>query len=233
MMKIKMYFNCEGWLSLLVILLIHGTSSAQKTTAGPRQRININYGWKFMRYDSNPDNLIYDVRPFVNDRNDNIVADTKPTESVKIVAEEKVLKKWILPTANDFINDVSKRHQRPAGNPGTDFSFVQVNFNDDGWEQVDLPHDWAITKPFYQENNAIVGGGMGRLPVHGVAWYRKKINIPASDKGKFIYLDIDGAMAYAMVWLNGTLVGGWPYGYNSFRVDLTPYINPCHRKQAP
>ena len=33
-------------------------------------------------------------------------------------------------------------------------------------------------------------------------------------------------MSYAMVWLNGNLVGGWPYGYNSFRLDLTPYIKP-------
>ncbi len=65
---------------------------------------------------------------------------------------------------------------------------------------------------------------MGRLPIQGVAWYRKKLTIPAADKDKFIYLDIDGAMSYAIVWLNGHLVGGWPYGYNSFRLDLTPYI---------
>lgn len=65
---------------------------------------------------------------------------------------------------------------------------------------------------------------MGRLPSQGVAWYRKKLNIPSEDRDKFIYLDIDGAMSYAMVWLNGNLVGGWPYGYNSFRLDLTPYI---------
>ncbi len=70
----------------------------------------------------------------------------------------------------------------------------------------------------------MVGGGMGRLPVNGVAWYRRKLNIPASDRGKSIFLDIDGAMSYAMVWLNGQLVGGWPYGYNAFRLDLTPYI---------
>lgn len=66
---------------------------------------------------------------------------------------------------------------------------------------------------------------MGRLPSQGVAWYRKKIDIPTADKGKIIYLDIDGAMSYAMVWLNGNLVGGWPYGYNSFRLDLTPFLN--------
>ena len=60
---------------------------------------------------------------------------------------------------------------------------------------------------------------MGRLPSHGVAWYRKKLNITSTEEGKSIYIEIDGAMAYAMVWLNGKLVGGWPYGYNSFRLD--------------
>ncbi|KAF2250550.1 glycoside hydrolase family 2 protein [Trematosphaeria pertusa] len=44
------------------------------------------------------------------------------------------------------------------------------------------------------------------------------------DKGKSIYLDLDGAQSYAIVWLNGHLVGGWPYGYARFRLDLTPYM---------
>ncbi|MDP2112945.1 MAG: beta-galactosidase GalB, partial [Bacteroidota bacterium] len=66
--------------------------------------------------------------------------------------------------------------------------------------------------------------GMGRLPVNGVAWYRRKLDIPAADAGKSIFLDIDGAMSYAIVWMNGQLVGGWPYGYNSFRLDLSPFI---------
>ncbi|MET0646635.1 MAG: beta-galactosidase GalB, partial [Pyrinomonadaceae bacterium] len=34
----------------------------------------------------------------------------------------------------------------------------------------------------------------------------------------------DGAMSYAAVWLNGRFVGGWPYGYASFRLDLTPFV---------
>ncbi len=67
---------------------------------------------------------------------------------------------------------------------------------------------------------------MGRLPSWGIGWYRKQLEIPESDKGRSIFLDIDGAMSYATVWLNGKLVGGWPYGYNSWRVDLTPYIVP-------
>jgi beta-galactosidase len=197
-----------------------------KTGSACRERISINEGWQFMRYVDEPDNLLYDIRPDVRDRNDNVVADTKPTESVAAGSAGNGLKKWILPSANDFIKDLAKHHQRPEGNPGSDFPFVQNNFNDNEWEQINLPHDWAIKGPFYETANAIVGGGMGRLPVQGVAWYRRKLDISHADKDKFIYLDIDGAMSYAMVWLNGNLVGGWPYGYNSFRLDLTPYIKP-------
>ncbi|MBL7744544.1 MAG: DUF4982 domain-containing protein, partial [Chitinophagaceae bacterium] len=182
-------------------------------------------GWKFMRYTTEPDKLIYDERPLVANRNDNVIADTKATDTSS-AGSGKGLKKWILPSANDFINDPAKRHRRPDGNPGSDFPFVQNNFNDRAWEQVTLPHDWAIKGPFYDGARAEVGGGMGRLPIQGVAWYRKKISITTADKDKSVYLDLDGAMSYVMVWFNGNLVGGWPYGYNSFRLDLTPYISP-------
>ncbi|RYZ53082.1 MAG: DUF4982 domain-containing protein [Sphingobacteriales bacterium] len=192
----------------------------------PRERISLNTGWKFMRYTGTPDKLMYDVRPDVTDRNDNVIADTKPTEAVAVEASDSVLKRWILPTANEFFNDSAKHHQRPQGNPGSGFPFVQPNFNDASWQDVRLPHDWAIAGPFYTDANPVVGGGMGRLPVHGVAWYRRSLAINIADTGRLIYLDIDGAMSYCMVWLNGQLIGGWPYGYNSFRLDLTPYIKP-------
>ena len=67
---------------------------------------------------------------------------------------------------------------------------------------------------------------MGRLPTAGIGWYRKKLNIPAGDAGRSIFLDVDGAMSYSTVWLNGKLVGGWPFGYQSWRVDLTPHVKP-------
>lgn len=190
-----------------------------------RQRISINRNWKFIKGD--PDDakgIFYDVRPKVTNSNDNVVADTRADQS-NIAVSDSGLKKWILPSANDFIRNPAKRYQPPEGNPGTNVSFVQNNFDDSKWKQINLPHDWAIKGPFYKDSNAIVGSGMGRLPVQGVGWYRKKINFTSADKGKSIYLDIDGAMSYAMVWLNENLVGGWPYGYNSFRLDLTPYIN--------
>jgi beta-galactosidase len=207
-------------LLLLAINFLWLTSQAQT----PGQRILINNDWRFIKGDpTDAKGIFYDVRPGVTDRNDNIVADTRANQTNTIVSDSG-LKKWILPSANNFINDPLKHYQRPDGNPGGDVSFVQNNFNDSKWERIDLPHDWAINGPFYEGNNAVVGGGMGRLPIQGVGWYRKKLNITSADKGKNVFLDIDGAMSYAMVWFNGNLVGGWPYGYNSFRVDLTPYL---------
>jgi beta-galactosidase len=94
------------------------------------------------------------------------------------------------------------------------------SINDNSWRSLDLPHDWAIEGPFSDtlENNT------GLLPWKGIGWYRKHFTISDNDKGKRIYVDFDGAMANAKVWLNGKYVGEWPYGYTSFRLDLTPYI---------
>ena len=170
------------------------------------------------------DDLIYDERPALVDDEDGKAADAQPTEAESVEAKQLVLKPWILPTGNAFIKDPKQRHTRPEGNPGVDFPFVQGDFDDAAWEQVNLPHDWAIEGPFFSGPNPPVGGGMGRLPSPGVAWYRKSLDVAAADAGKQIYLDVDGAMSYAMVWINGQLAGGWPYGYASWRVDLTPYL---------
>ena len=219
-----------------ISLLVASYALAQikdSTVIKSRERILINDGWKFFKYNSaeRTDDLMYDIRPAVADNNDNKDADSRPTEAVKLKATQEVLKPWILVSGNAFIKDPLKRHVRPSGNPGGDFPFVQKNFDDSSWEKVNLPHDWAIKGPFMKGDKAEVGGGMGRLPSNGVAWYRKKLDIPASDAGKSIFLDVDGAMSYAIVWFNGKLVGGWPYGYNSWRVDLTPYVLPGKENQ--
>lgn len=95
------------------------------------------------------------------------------------------------------------------------------DLNDSQWRNIDLPHDWAIEGPFRIE----IAGEAGKLPYKAIGWYRKHFSIPKSDAGKRIYIDFDGAMAYAEIWCNGKYVGTWPYGYNSFRMDLTPYCN--------
>ncbi|MDT0687849.1 beta-galactosidase GalB [Autumnicola psychrophila] len=198
-----------------------------------REKISINQSWQFMKYDSaeEADDLIYDVRPEVTDARDDKPADAKPTEAVEVVTAKDVLKPWIMPTGNQFLNDSTKHYQRPEGNPGGDFDFVQPSFDDSDWESINLPHDWAIKGPFLKGWDAEVGGGMGRLPSPGVAWYRRKIFLPQADINKSVFLDIDGAMSYAMVWINGELAGGWPYGYSSWRLDITPYLNPGEENQ--
>jgi len=133
-----------------------------------------------------------------------------------------VVKPWVLPTGNDFLTDSTKRATRPAGNVGDGAAYIAADFDDSWWRKLDLPHDYAIEGPF----TSTISGSTGRLPSPGVVWYRKNLDIPASDSGKSIFLDIDGAMSYSMVWLNGRLVGGWPHGYASFRLDLTPFVNP-------
>jgi beta-galactosidase len=98
----------------------------------------------------------------------------------------------------------------------------QANVNDNSWRSVDLPHDWAIEGPF----NDTLENNTGLLPWKGIGWYRKHFTVNNNDRDKRFYIDFDGAMANSKVWLNDKFVGGWPYGYTSFRLDLTPYIIP-------
>ena len=95
-----------------------------------------------------------------------------------------------------------------------------TTFDDSGWRMLDVPHDWGIEGPFRDD----LPGDTGKLPWKGIGWYRKHFNVPAGDQGKRIFIDFDGAMANARVWLNGHEVGGWPYGYQPFRLELTPHV---------
>jgi len=95
-----------------------------------------------------------------------------------------------------------------------------VGYNDAAWRKLDLPHDWGIEGPFRQD----LPGNTAKLPWKGIGWYRKTFIIPKADAGKRIFIDFDGAMANSKVYLNGKYVGGWPYGYTSFRLELTPFI---------
>lgn len=108
----------------------------------------------------------------------------------------------------------------PATNPGKDISYVQPGFDDHAWRQLDLPHDWAIEGPFAAD----LAGPTGRLPFFGVAWYRKTFRAPSVAPGQRVLLNVDGAMAYSAIWLNGQFVGGWPFGWASYQADLTPYL---------
>jgi beta-galactosidase len=94
------------------------------------------------------------------------------------------------------------------------------DLNDASWRKLDLPHDWGIEGPFRMDLPA----STGKLPWAGIGWYRKHFTVSADEKGKRFFIDFDGAMSHARVWLNGEYVGEWPYGYASFRLELTRHI---------
>lgn len=223
MNKMALFF---GAIVAMAVFAGEPLSGAESVSAAPRERISIDDDWRFIKGDPTncTVNLLYDVRRGQTLRRFGAEADgnsaVNQSASTGESTNEAVIKAWILPTGNEFIKDPAHRFKRPDGNPGDGVTYVQPDFDDSSWERVNLPHDWAIVGPFTHSG----GGGMGRLPTAGVAWYRKKLNIPASDTGKSIFLDVDGAMSYSTVWLNGKLVGGWPFGYQSWRVDLTPYV---------
>ncbi|WP_321332128.1 glycoside hydrolase family 2 TIM barrel-domain containing protein [uncultured Bacteroides sp.] len=97
----------------------------------------------------------------------------------------------------------------------------QKDFDDSNWKNVTIPHDWAIGQPFFKTGD----GSTGKLDWRGEGWYRRKIDLPKESRGKRVYLLFDGIMAFPTVYINGKLAGGWDYGYNSFFLDVTDYLN--------
>ena len=104
------------------------------------------------------------------------------------------------------------------------------------WQQVQVPHDWAIGGPFDkkwdlqtvaieqngEKEKTEKSGRSGALPWIGEGFYRTDWTAP---KGyKRAVLVFDGAMSQPVVRVNGREAGRWAYGYNAFRIDITPYI---------
>ena len=101
------------------------------------------------------------------------------------------------------------------------------------WQNVRVPHDWAIYGPFDINNDlqdvaieqnletekSLKTGRTGGLPFIGKGVYRRTFNIPDTTGRAFTIL-FDGAMSNAQVTVNDKKVSAWPYGYNSFYVDL-------------
>jgi beta-galactosidase len=96
-----------------------------------------------------------------------------------------------------------------------------ASLNHSQWRLLNLPHDWSIEGEFSESNPAGTGGGA--LP-GGIGWYRKAFTVPATVRGKLVFVEFDGVYRNSEVWVNGHYLGKRPYGYSSFSYELTPHL---------
>ncbi len=97
---------------------------------------------------------------------------------------------------------------------------ASVEWNDNEWETVNLPHDWSYRQSFDRDNGVPDFGYKPR----GIGWYRKKFKLPPSDNGKQLLLEFDGIATHATVYLNGSILERSFCGYTSFVVDITDRV---------
>jgi beta-galactosidase len=108
-----------------------------------------------------------------------------------------------------------------------EFEFAKAKFDDSKWRSLNLPHDWAVELPFVRDNEQASHGfkPLGRrYPETSVGWYRRAFDIPASDKGKRIWVEFDGAFRDVLVFVNGCFIGRNDNGYAPFRFELTDFL---------
>ncbi len=94
-------------------------------------------------------------------------------------------------------------------------------FTDATWRRLNVPHDWSIEGPIDQTNKT---GGAGAFLPGGVGFYRKSFTLPTSSQRKRVFIEFDGVMANSDVWINGVHLGKRPFGYVSFRYEMTPHL---------
>ena len=116
--------------------------------------------------------------------------------------------------------------------------FSESAYNDAHWQSVTVPHDWAIYGPFDMENDiqrtAIKQDGQkaaiehtgrtGGLPFVGVGWYRTTFDVSTLTNEKEVFVQFDGAMSNPEVYVNGQKAGEWHNGYNTFFLNISPYV---------
>ncbi|MEG1186855.1 MAG: glycoside hydrolase family 2 TIM barrel-domain containing protein [Bacteroidales bacterium] len=97
-----------------------------------------------------------------------------------------------------------------------------VNYSDRSWRLLNLPHDWAFENGFSKEGAQSDKGGYAS---GGIGWYRKTLRFSEKELDQqVIYIDFDAVYMNSDVWINGIHLGKRPYGYVSFRYDLTPHL---------
>jgi beta-galactosidase len=107
---------------------------------------------------------------------------------------------------------------------------IDPKYNDSGWRNLDLPHDWAVELPFVNVNNFdVMSHGYksvgGLFPETSIGWYRKHFTIAKADSGQRFQIQFDGVFRNANFWVNGFYLGNNMSGYVGTSYDITDYLN--------
>lgn len=101
---------------------------------------------------------------------------------------------------------------------GDDPNGWYAGLDDSGWQNVRVPHDWAVKYPFSKENSSGTGYVRG-----GTGWYRKRFDLGPTE-GLRVYVTFEGVYNNSQVWINSNYLGKRPYGYSTFTHDITDFV---------
>ena len=151
---------------ILVALLFTATTSLFAAQDAPRQRLLMDFGWRFYMGDAPDAGTLFDYPEFKR------LDKTRPDDDA-----------WEAANAPLQV-DAAKT------NLGHQVSFVQPGFDASAWRQLDLPHDWAVELPFDKRGDK--NHGFKLLGVNGsgttIGWYRRTFTLPSSDKGRALWI---------------------------------------------
>jgi beta-galactosidase len=158
--------------------------------------------------------------------------DGPPAAAQKAVAPREQLLfdfgwKFQFGNGDDPAKDLGFGNTQEAFAKTGDFEFARVGYDDSKWRRLNLPHDWAVELPFVWDDSLQSHGykPLGRrYPESSVGWYRRQFEIPASDAGRRIAVEFDGAFRDVMLFVNGCFVGRNNNGYAPFRFDITDFL---------
>ena len=88
-------------------------------------------------------------------------------------------------------------------------------YDDAAWKKVSLPHAFNEDEAFKV--------GIAQM-TDTVAWYRKHFRLPASAKGRKVFIEFEGVRQGADFYINGKHIGLHENGVMAVGFDLTPYV---------
>lgn len=99
--------------------------------------------------------------------------------------------------------------------------FSNSKMDESKWASLNVPHDWAFNEGISKNG---IQGDMGGYHGGGIGWYRKSFTVQPQMLTQAVYIDFDGVYMNSEVWINGNYLGKRPYGYISFRYEISKYL---------